>query len=226
MNAKTAFIETVAALVPGLILSLLVLPLMPVSVRGAILEGDGTGALVLFGLIVMTLIFILAALSRLAGKLLVSCGVLTGMNLDGRPAWLADSVLRRVREIMGVDIGVRGRDSDLPDLAGRESECLFALIRTYVSEHARSSYSEKLSALSLMFRNLFTAFATLALIYPFIQPYPLTERLSFSLGQRLSLTVIFVALALIALFQSRFYRNALRQDVINRFIAISHGHGK
>lgn len=209
-----------------MIFSLLVLPLLPQAVRGAILEGEGAGVLVFLGLIIITLIFILAALSRLVGKLLVSVGVLVGMNLDGQPAWLADTVLRRVRENMGVDIGGRGRDTDSSGLTRVDSENLFALIWTYVSEKARMSYSGKLSAMSLMFQNLFTAFATLALIYPFIQPYPLTDRLSFSLSQRLMFVVFFVALALIALFQSRFYRNTFRQDVINRFIAISHGDGR
>lgn len=221
MRAKTATIETGAILVPGLIFSVLVLPLLPEVVRRAIVEGESTGALILLGLIVVTLIFVVSALSRVVEKLLVSGGLLVRLNLEGQPAWLTESVLDRIQEHLGVDMGGRDRAADSSELTKSESESLFALIGTYVSEKARASYGGSLSAMSAMFQNLFTVFTTVALIYPFIQPYPLTDRLNFSLGQRLILAAICGILALIALYQSRFYRSAFRRDVVNRFVAIT-----
>lgn len=219
MNAMIAALDGWALFFPGLITIILFLPLLPHVLIEAIFEGDHVGVLALLALVVYFLAVVISALSGLVEKLLVACGILARLTLEGLPAWLTESVLRRAQEHLGVDPSRLALDPDSGRLEQSESESLFILMWTFVSEQAQAPDGRRFSAMAVMFRNLLTVFGLAAIVYPLVQPYPLTPRLNYSLGQRLLISAVCGVLSLISVSQARSYRDAFRRDVINRFVA-------
>lgn len=215
MRAKPPAILTWAWLVNGLAVALLLFPLLPGAFRAAMMDEDfGLLALIVFGALVVIVVFLASAASRWVEGFLVRAGFLAPLELDGAPVWLVEVVLQRLERATEVQ---RDRLSDGPE----DSRAVFSLMSTVVGERSTAHQVEEHKALVLLHRLLVMILAPAAVIYPFAQPYPLTDRLDFDLSQRLAIALVCGLVAAASLYRLRAARTMLRDEVINRFVAMT-----
>ena len=219
MNTRIASVDLLSIVFPGTVLWFLFLPLFPRAYRDLLFEGDNGWQIVLF-LSIPLLIMIVTIFSKLVEVVLDYFGKGFRSSFKNQPSWLIDVVLQRTEEYFGIDVDKLQRVKDTGDLKESESTNLFHLMWVFVGERAQLLECNRYHSLENLFKNLLTVFALATILYPMIQPYPLTDTFGPYFGQRLIISAICGTLTIICFLKAKTFHNAFQRDVINRFVAL------
>lgn len=219
MNIRIASLDLFSIIFPGIIACLLFLPLLPNALRELLYKGNDGWIIILFFSIVI-LFVIMTVCSKLIELLLNHIGKDFRINFQNRPFWLIDTLLKRVEETFEINTSQLQRTQETGELTESDSTELFYLISTFVSERARLSESNGYRSLENLFKNLLTIFTFATVIYPIVRPYPITEVFGPNLEQRLIISIVCGALAVICFFKAKTYNTEYQRETINRFMSI------
>ena len=211
MKTTASVIQSWAWISSALLVCVLLFPLLPGRFAGAVVEDESGVPLIVFAVLVVVAVSVLSSMSLWVEGLLIRVGFLCPLSLEGSPAWLRALCVRRAQEVLRVQL------EDCPGSA----RALFDVMVSTVAERSRSAKVDELQARLALHRMVFTILGLAFIVYPLARPHPLTDTVTFALGQRLAVSAACLVVGSASLFRMRAEREALRSEVAYRFIALT-----